>query len=169
MSFRRWCWVKLCARGGCPPVRSASALLWQAVSGTALALAPIVTVAIPICQERISPVLDTATRLLVVTRQRGREVQRREIVLSLLPSEAWASSVAELRVDVLLCAALSETLHRALLKHGVRVRPHLCGEVGAVLGAFCCRRLADEEFRMPGCWGRHSHGVCCRQTGARST
>jgi len=30
-----------------------------------------VTVAIPIWQERVSPVLDAATRLLVVTRQRG--------------------------------------------------------------------------------------------------
>jgi predicted Fe-Mo cluster-binding NifX family protein len=116
----------------------------------------------PICQERISPVLDTATRLLLVTRQHGREVQRREIVLSPLSAEAWANSVAELHVDVLLCAALSETLYRALLRLGVRVRPHLCGEVDAVLRAFVCRRLAGEEFRMPGCWGRHAHGMCCR-------
>jgi predicted Fe-Mo cluster-binding NifX family protein len=116
----------------------------------------------PICQERISPVLDTATRLLLVTRQHGREIQRREIVLGPVPAETWASSVAELRVNVLLCAALSETLERALTKHGIRVRPHLCGEVEAVLRAFCCRRLASEEFRMPGCRGRHSHGVCCR-------
>ncbi len=134
------------------------------MAGTALAPSPTVTVAIPTCQERISPVLDTATRLLVVSRKHGREVQRREIVLSLLPPDALASSVAELRVDVLLCAALSETLERALTKHGVRVRPHLCGEVEAVLRAFCCRRLADEEFRMPGCWGRHSEkGICWRE------
>ena len=125
------------------------------------------TVAIPICQERISPVLDTATRLLLVTRQRGREVQRREIVLSPMPPETWASSVAELHVNVLLCAALSETLHRALLRLGVRVRPHLCGEVEAVLQAFVCRRLAGEEFRMPGCWGRHAHGICCGKSRER--
>jgi hypothetical protein len=121
-----------------------------------------VTVAIPICQQRISPVLDTATRLLVVTRQRGREVQRREIILSPLPPESLASSVAELRVQVVLCAALSGALHRALRQRGIRVRPHLCGEVEAVLRAFCCRRLSGDEFRMPGCWGMHSHGACCR-------
>jgi predicted Fe-Mo cluster-binding NifX family protein len=130
-----------------------------------------VTVALPICQERISPVLDTATRLLVVTRQRGREVRRGEILLSPLPAEALAASVAELGVQVVLCAALSEALQRALTQHGLRVRPHLCGEVEAVLQAFCCRRLSGDEFRMPGCWGWHSHGACCRphQRPARST
>ena len=145
-----------------PIVRILGSVGHPFLPGTSLALDQTVTVAIPICQDRISPVLDTATRLLVVTRERGREVRRREIVLSPLPTEDLASSVAELRVQVLLCAALSETLQRALTKHGIRVRPHLCGEVEAVLRAFCCRRLADEEFRMPGCWGRHIHGQCRR-------
>jgi predicted Fe-Mo cluster-binding NifX family protein len=138
------------------------------MSGTALALAAIVTVAIPICQERISPVLDTATRLLVVTRLRGREVRRKEITLNPQPLETLAASVAELGVKVLLCAALSEPLQRALAQHGVRVRNHLCGEVEEVLAAFCRRRLTEGEFRMPGCWGNHFHGHCCRPRWARS-
>jgi len=119
-----------------------------------------VTIAIPVSQERISPVLDAAVRLLLVTRQRGKEVERKEFLLGPLPPEGLARSVAELRVDVLLCAALSEALHRALRRQGIRVRPHLCGEVEAVLGAFCRHRLAREEFRMPGCWGRDLHGDC---------
>ena len=123
------------------------------------------TVAIPIWQERVSPVLDAATRLLVVTRRRGAEAQRREVILGPLDSEALARGMAELQVNIVLCAALSEDLHRALCRHGVQVRSHLCGEVEAVLRAFCCRRLAREEFRMPGCWGQHAHGQCCRRVG----
>ena len=115
-------------------------------------------IAIPVLQERISPVLDTAARLLLVTRRRGKEVARREFVLSPLPPEGLARSVAELRVDVLLCAALSEPLLRALERRGVRVKPHLCGEVESVLRAFDCGQLRRDEFRMPGCWGQHSHG-----------
>jgi predicted Fe-Mo cluster-binding NifX family protein len=122
----------------------------------------VVTIAIPIWQQRVSPVLDAATRLLVVTRQRGAGARRREVVLCPLEPEAFARSVAELHVDVLLCAALSEGLLCALRKQGVRVHPHLCGEVEAVLHAFCNHRLAGEEFRMPGCWGNHSHGGCYR-------
>jgi predicted Fe-Mo cluster-binding NifX family protein len=131
-------------------------------AGTFIALLPGVTIAIPISQERISPLLDAAARLLLVTRQRGKEVARREFVLGPLPPEGLARSVAELRVDVLLCAALSEPLLRALERRGVRVQPHLCGETEAVLQAFCCDRLNRPEFRMPGCWKPQSHSGCCQ-------
>lgn len=107
----------------------------------------------PVSQDRISPVLDTAARLLLITRRQGKEVARKEFVLAPSPIELVARSVAELHVDVLLCAALSEPLLRELEKRGVRVRPHVCGQVEEVLHAFCCRQLRRKEFRMPGCWG----------------
>jgi predicted Fe-Mo cluster-binding NifX family protein len=144
-------------------LRRTGRLLRNSATGTSIALLARVTIAIPVSQARISPVLDAAVRLLLVTRRRGKEVERKEFVLSALPPEGLARSVAELRVDVLLCAALSEPLLRALERRGVRVKPHLCGEVESVLRAFCRRRLAREEFRMPGCWGQHLHGGCCRQ------
>lgn len=131
--------------------------------GTLSALMSDVTIAIPVSQERISPVLDTAARLLLITRRRGKEVARKEFVLAPSSTEAVARSVTELHVDVLLCAALSESLLRELEKRGVRVRPHLCGRVEAVLHAFCCRQLGRDEFRMPGCWGAHLHGECCHR------
>jgi predicted Fe-Mo cluster-binding NifX family protein len=124
-----------------------------------------VTIAIPVSQDRISPVLDAAVRLLVVSRRHGKEVARREIILGVLPTEELARSVSELRVNVLLCAALSEPLQRALERCGVRIQPHLCGEVEAVLHAFRCGRLKGDEFRMPGCWGLHLGGHCCRRRG----
>jgi predicted Fe-Mo cluster-binding NifX family protein len=138
----------------------------MAAAGTFIASGAAVTIAIPISQARISPVLDTAARLLLVTRRGGMEVARREYVLSPLPPEGLARSVAELCVDVLLCAALSEPLLRALERTGVRVKPHLCGEVESVLRAFGCGGLGRDEFRMPGCWGTHSHGGCCRRRAA---
>jgi predicted Fe-Mo cluster-binding NifX family protein len=129
---------------------------------------PAVTIAIPISQERISPLLDAAARLLLVTRQRGKEVARKEVVLNAQSPEELARSVAELRVDVLLCAALSQDLHRALERRGVRVQPHLCGEVAAVVQAFGCDRLNQSKFRMPGCWGQHQGAACCsRRRAAR--
>ena len=131
--------------------------------GTLIAFWFAVTIAIPISQERVSPVLDTAARLLLVSRRRGKEVGRKDFALTPLPTEALARRLAELHVDVLLCAALSETLQRALERRGVRVRPHLCGEIEAILHAFDCRRLGRNEFRMPGCWGWHLDGACYRR------
>lgn len=123
------------------------------------------TIGLPISQGHISPVLDTATRLLVVTRRRGREVERREFALSMLSENGLARSIRELRVEVLVCAAVSEGLLRALQRHGVKVRPHVCGEVESVLHAFRKRQLCSDEFRMPGCWGAHQHGWLCRPPG----
>jgi predicted Fe-Mo cluster-binding NifX family protein len=121
------------------------------------------TVAIPIAEGRISPVLDTAARLLIVTRRRGNATSRRECVVSPLPVNAMARSIAELKVDVLLCAALSEALRRSLEECGVRVRSHLCGDAETVLGAFLAGHLRQADFRMPGCWGWHQDGRCCRR------
>lgn len=128
------------------------------------------TIAIPIWQERVSPVLDTAAHFLVVNRQRGQESGRREVILNPLPVEAFSRSIAELHVDVLLCAAVSEPLRLALEKQGTRVFPHLCGPVNEILEAYYHGRLERREFRMPGCWGGHSShsgGLCQRRSRSR--
>lgn len=135
--------------------------LWR--SGTVHAFSLGVKIAIPIARKRVSPLLDTASCLLLVTCRRQKIVSRKELVIAPLSTEALASCVSELNVDVLVCAALSEGLWRALRSRGVQVRPHLCGDVEAVLQAFQCGRLNDDEFRMPGCWGWHSAGVCQRR------
>lgn len=119
-------------------------------------------IAIPNCQGRVSPVFDTAARLLVVRRYRGRVVGRKDIEIGILPADALARSLVELRIDVLQCAAISESLLRVLKGFGIRVVPHLCGEVEAIVQAFCSGHLRRSEFRMPGCWGRHLDGGCCR-------
>ncbi len=114
----------------------------------------LVILGVPIWQGRISPLLDTATRLLVLTCRDGKEASRQEVLLGALEPEAFADKVAGLHVDLLLCAALSEVLHRALLQRAIRVRPHICGEFESVLCAFCNDRLGEEDFRMPGSLGR---------------
>jgi predicted Fe-Mo cluster-binding NifX family protein len=113
-------------------------------------------VAIPICRNRISPVLDAAARLLVLTEQRGKEVDRREFTLEPQTPEALASCIAELSVDVLLCAALTEPLLRELEVRGIWVRSHLCGEVEEILQAFYRGRLAWNQYVMPGCFRDHA-------------
>jgi predicted Fe-Mo cluster-binding NifX family protein len=126
-----------------------------------------VLIAIPNCQGRVSPVFDTASRLLVVRRQRGREVERKEFILGALAPDALVRSVAELRVDVLLCAAISEPLQRAIERRGVRVEPHLCGEIEALLAAFYAGNWRRSQFRMPGCWEKHDCSTAARR-GARA-
>jgi predicted Fe-Mo cluster-binding NifX family protein len=114
-----------------------------------------VRIAIPISHNRISPLFDTAARMLVLTCRDGREAAREEMVLAPQPPEALAGTVAGLDLDLLLCGAVSGALLRALQSRGVCVRPHLCGELEAILQAYCHGELDRPEFRIPGCRAHH--------------
>lgn len=112
------------------------------------------TVAIPIWQDRVSPVFDAASRLLVVRRGRGRKVDRQELALDSVAPDALIQTVMDLGIDVLLCAAISYPLRLALERRGVRVEGNLCGEVEPILRAFHAGTW--RKFRMPGC---HAQGT----------
>lgn len=115
-----------------------------------------VRIAIPVCGERVSPVLDAAARLLLITRM-GTVKNRKELVLTPVSATSFANWLAQLNVDVLLCAALSEDFWMTLHRAGVIVIPHLCGKIDAILRAFERGELDHDEFRMPGCSGSHAY------------
>ena len=122
--------------------------------GTRIALAAGMLVAIPHHQGRVSPVFDVASRLTLV-RVKGRvELERREVTLFETQPDGIARSLAELRVNVLICGAISQMLERLLHRDGVRVVAYVCGEVEAVLQAFLSRTLHAPEFCLPGCYLR---------------
>ena len=86
-------------------------------------------IALPIWNGRISPVFDTARELLVIEAQDGMEIARSRHALdgSLLPQRA--ARLAELRVDVLLCGAISRPMAGMLAAAGIKVVPFVAGEV----------------------------------------
>ncbi len=111
-------------------------------------------VAIPVSDGRISPVLDSARRLLLVDVRDGREVGRTEEVLKESELEARSIHIVELRPDVLVCGAISRPLEAMLISAGVAVIPQTCGQAEEVLKAFVSGQLTDDAFVMPGCCGR---------------
>ena len=113
------------------------------------------TVAMPIWQGRISPVLDVAGRFLVVQIENGHETSRREILVGETSPRLLAKGIKEMGPEVLLCGALSQPVADSLANEGVRVWPHICGEAESVLQAFLTNTLEQAEFRMPGCCLAH--------------
>ena len=106
--------------------------------------------AIPIFDDRISPVFDAARRLVLVDIEQGREVYRTEQALEEPELGRRARRVAELGVDVLICGAISRPLEAMLWSVGVEVIPQICGPVEEVLRAFMLGELSEETFVMPG-------------------
>lgn len=111
-------------------------------------------IAIPSWQGRVSPVFDTAGKVLVVDVENGRELQREDWPLTKTDVLARAGEFLKLGADTLVCGAISAPLEAALVSSGVRVFGFVCGPVEEILAAFLEGRLSRQAFFMPGCGGR---------------
>ena len=109
------------------------------------------TVALPVWMERISPVFDTARRLLVVDRNDGREAGRREIDIAGLSPARRGEELAASGAEVLVCGAISKGYWQMVSAAGVEVIPFITGGVDQILEAYFGGRLSDPRFLMPGC------------------
>jgi len=114
-------------------------------------------VALPICNGRISPVLDSARVLMVVDYSRGREVARSTVSLETTTSQRRAADLRRLKVDVLICGAVSRSLGAALSAAEIRVMLLRRGPVEEVLAAYVAGSLSDARFSLPG--GRVNHQI----------
>ena len=115
------------------------------------AVSTLMLIAIPIWEGRVSPVFDVAQRVALSTIEADRVVRLAEMAI---PSEDPATKVnllAEQKVDVLLCGAISGCVLHLLEESNIRVVPYVCGPVDQVLSAFLENRLAECGMVMPGC------------------
>lgn len=115
-------------------------------------------IAIPMLEDRVSPVFDVAGSVLLIELDGGQEIRRRTFELQSRDLVRRAAEVSRQGVGVLICGAISRPLEAMLLSAGIRVIPQTCGEVQEVLQAFIAGRLNDNAFLMPGCCGRRRHG-----------
>ncbi len=115
-------------------------------------------VGIPIWNGRVSPVLDTAERVVVVDTEAQTGELREEVALEPLRLPLRAARIAELRLDLLVCGAVSRPLAEMLAAAGVRLEPWISGEVEDVLGALTAGQLDRPRYRMPGCCGGRGQG-----------
>jgi predicted Fe-Mo cluster-binding NifX family protein len=122
-------------------------------------------IAVPTWNGRVSPVFDTASRLLVVEAGEDREYSRFETDISehFLPSKVMR--LTGLGIETLICGAISRPLASMVTTAGISLIPWISGKVEDVLGAFLSGTLFDFRFTMPGSpgpWGidpRRRHGL----------
>jgi predicted Fe-Mo cluster-binding NifX family protein len=110
-------------------------------------------IGIPIWNGRVSPVLDTAGTLAVIETDFAGSRLSEEIRLEAAGIPARAGRIAELRLDLLVCGAVSRPLAELLVETGVPLCPWIAGEVDEVIEAAASGRLDRPRYRMPGCCG----------------
>jgi predicted Fe-Mo cluster-binding NifX family protein len=113
-----------------------------------------VRVAIPVWNQRVSPVLDTAKTLMIVNVEGNREVDRTEAPLRDKSLVLRCSHIRDLNIQTLLCGAVSQPLFEMLTAAGIKILPWISGQVEEVLGAYLSGSLTHPRFHMPGC-GKH--------------
>ena len=133
----------------------------------------VMKIAIPTWNGRVSPVFDTASRLLVVDGKEGVETTRFETDISeqFLPSKIMR--LTGLGIETLICGAISRPLTYMVTTAGIKLIPWITGQIEDVLQAFFTGTLFDPRFIMPGCagyWGkgpsgRHGQGGKRRRRG----
>jgi len=107
-------------------------------------------IGIPVWGDKISPVLDTASRLLVVETDGDQEASRFEVYLDDPGLLSRCFRIKGLGVDLLLCGALSRPFLRRLTASGIHIIPGISGHPEDVLVAYFQGDLSDSRFLMPG-------------------
>jgi len=110
----------------------------------------------------VSPVLDVSRHLSVIEYQGGEILKR---VTAFLPEEETyhrACRIESLKVDLLICGAVSNSLREMLESRGIQLVSFVSGDIEDVLSAWLQGKLPRPELTMPGC---HRGRGCGRRNG----
>ena len=110
-------------------------------------------IAMPVWENKISPVLDTASRLLVLEMKEGGAMSRYEIFLDERDLSKRCLRIVGLGVDTLICGAVTRHFSDMLEALGIDLIPGISGQPDDVLHACFEGRLAHSKYLMPG-WSR---------------
>lgn len=116
-------------------------------------------IAIPVFQNRVSPVLDWSTRILIFEPMEDRKMRQK---LRNAHPLALVDHLEELLIHVLICGGISAHLFTLVKNRGIRVIPWVAGDVDEVITAFLDGRLPGEGFSMPGCCKRQRRDRWCK-------
>ena len=108
-------------------------------------------VAIPVWEERISPVLDTALRLLVVEIGENRKESRSYFPIDDQALTQKCNSIRKLKLDTLICGAVSHVFLQMLAGSGLNVVKNISGPAEEVLSAYMEGNIFQPRYMMPGC------------------
>jgi predicted Fe-Mo cluster-binding NifX family protein len=114
-------------------------------------------IALCVWQNRIAPVFDVGTALLLVELDGDRVVRREEASVPGDPAGKihWLMTAG---VSELICGAVSRPVRMMLDAGGVRVHDFHAGDADAILAARLDAGSVPETFRMPGCGQRRQKG-----------
>ncbi len=99
---------------------------------------------------KISPVLDTASRVVVIKTDNNSGVNRSELDIYDFRLIRKCEKIISLKVDVLICGAVSNWLSSMLSSSGIDIICGITGNTEEIADAYLNGTLMEAEFFMPG-------------------
>jgi predicted Fe-Mo cluster-binding NifX family protein len=120
--------------------------------------------AFAVWNERIAPVFDVAGQLYLVEAENGSIVHEGRERLPCGEPAGKATRLSEMKLEVLVCGAISRPLQVMIEAYGIKVIPFIAGELHEIVRAFLSGTIGNGLFNMPGCWrtGRERFQGICR-------
>lgn len=106
--------------------------------------------AIPVFRGRVSPVLDTCTRLCLVEPGRKGKHVCKTIPVNGISIFERAEEIKKLGVGVIICCAVSDTFYNLLKERYIDMVCGIAGDIEQVIRAYRKGTLSQARFRMPG-------------------
>jgi predicted Fe-Mo cluster-binding NifX family protein len=107
-------------------------------------------IALTVWENRISPVFDVATMILLAEIQDGGVLNRQFVPFN--PAISWrlGEMLKEMGVSVLICGAISTVPANMLSVSGIKLIPFISGETEKILVAYAKGSPIIPAFSMPG-------------------
>ena len=110
-------------------------------------------VAIPITGDKISPTLDFSVTFLLVTIDGGKIIERTETQLTETILPLKVARLVGMRVDTVICNAVSNPFSSMLMHAGVELYSWIDGEVEEALRLFIGGKLSAARSMLPAARG----------------
>ena len=108
-------------------------------------------VAISIWNNRVSPVMDTANRLMVIDYEDKHELNRSVLDIPNLNVIYKTEFFKGQGINLLICGAISMRMYQILAASQIEVVPFIRGSIQKILTAYNNGDLQNGDFFLPGC------------------
>jgi len=106
-------------------------------------------IALTVWGNRISPVFDSAQTLLVVQIKNNKVIKK-----SYEPFDSgscnFLDNLKKIKVSILICGAISETLSNIIAFSGIKLIPYVTGNAAQVLDMYLSNKPFPPAYFMPG-------------------
>ncbi len=114
-------------------------------------------IALTVWEDRISPVFDAATTLLLAELEESGISEKHLAPLPPVSSLRLPETLQAMGVSILICGAISEGHANRLASNGIELIPFVSGKTEHILEVFAQGKPIVPAFSMPGC-GRRGSG-----------